>query len=301
MKNADIYLYGQILMTTSLLVSGGFPVPDSYSELQAKYRLTGGETGTCATVLDALGCTVRAEGTCLGRNTRDDVLRFYADKNVDLSLMDYDDSFDGLEDFVLIAGDARTCLGVFGAFEGDGKRRWSKPTIEHMKGCKVAAVDPYFLGEGERVASLCVEAGLPYVTIDCKHDSYLNRHSAINAVSNEYLRSVYGDADRRELIRRYTDESDGLVIFTLGSKSTLYSQKGHEVKEFTPFNVNVESTLGAGDTFKAGCTYALFKGMDNDATVKFASACAAAAIMRFPIPLNPPTLERIEAVMSTRQ
>ena len=300
MKNADVYLYGQILMTTSVLVKNGFPKPDGYSEIKAKYRLTGGETGTCATVLNALGCTVRAQGTCLGRTTRDDVLRFYKGSNVDLSLMDYDENFDGLEDFVLIADDVRTCMGVFGSFETDGKKHWSKPTLEQLAGCKVAAVDPYFQGEGERVSSLCVEAGLPYVTIDCAYDSYMSKHAAINAVSNEYLSATYPDVDRRELMKRYTDNSDGLIIFTLGAKEILYAQKGKEIKSFVPYPVQVESTLGAGDTFKAGCTYALLKGMSNDDAVAFASACAGAAIMKFPIPLHPPTLERIAAVQALR-
>ena len=300
MKDADIYLYGQILMTTSVLLKDEFPKLDTYGELKAKYRLTGGETGTCATVLNALGCTVRMEGTTMGRVTLPDVKRFYEGSNVDLSLLTYDETFDGLEDFVLIAGDTRTCLGTFGSFESDGTQRWSKPTVDHLLGCKAAAVDPYFQGEGERVAQLCVEADLPYVTIDCKHDSYLNQHAAINAVSNEYLSWNYADQDREAVHRLFTEHTDGLVIFTLGAKKVLYGRKGQTPKTFVPYSVPVESTLGAGDTFKAGCTYALLKGMNDDDAVAFASACAGAAIMKFPIPLNPPTLERIAAVQASR-
>ena len=59
----------------------------------------------------------------------------------------------------------------------------------------------------------------------------------------------------------------------------------------------VKSTLGAGDTFKAGCVYALLKGMTDDETVRFASACSAVAISRFPLPLNPPTLEEVNQLI----
>ena len=38
--------------------------------------------------------------------------------------------------------------------------------------------------------------------------------------------------------------------------------------------------------------------MNDEDTVAFASACAAAACMRFPIPLDPPTLERIARVQA---
>ena len=61
--------------------------------------------------------------------------------------------------------------------------------------------------------------------------------------------------------------------------------------------MQVVSTLGAGDTFKAGCVYGLLKGMKDDELVRFASACSAVAISRFPLPLNPPKLEEIEKLL----
>jgi len=64
-----------------------------------------------------------------------------------------------------------------------------------------------------------------------------------------------------------------------------------------PFSVEVKSTLGAGDTFKAGCVYGLLHGMEDDALVRFASACSGIAISRFPLPLNPPTMEEVKALM----
>ena len=64
-----------------------------------------------------------------------------------------------------------------------------------------------------------------------------------------------------------------------------------------PFPVAVRSTLGAGDTFKAGCVYGLLRGMDDGELVRFASACAAVAISRFPLPLHPPTLNEVNALI----
>jgi sugar/nucleoside kinase (ribokinase family) len=48
-----------------------------------------------------------------------------------------------------------------------------------------------------------------------------------------------------------------------------YGRKGEKIKSFEPYKVNIVSTLGAGDTFKAGCVYALSKGMRDDDIVKF--------------------------------
>lgn len=71
------------------------------------------------------------------------------------------------------------------------------------------------------------------------------------------------------------------------------------MKKMKPFQVEVKSTLGAGDTFKAGCVYGLLQAMSDDELVRFASACSAIAISRFPLPLNAPTLEEVNSLLKT--
>ena len=78
----------------------------------------------------------------------------------------------------------------------------------------------------------------------------------------------------------------------------LYGRRGEAVKRMKPLPVEVKSTLGAGDTFKAGCVYALLHNMADDDLVRFASACSGIAISRFPLPLNPPTLAEVEALIA---
>ena len=97
------------------------------------------------------------------------------------------------------------------------------------------------------------------------------------------------------------DNTDGLTILTRGGGEMLFARRGEAIRRMKPFDVAVRSTLGAGDTFKAGCVYALLHGMDDDELVRFASACAAVAISRFPLPLHPPKLEEVRALISDRQ
>ena len=92
-------------------------------------------------------------------------------------------------------------------------------------------------------------------------------------------------------------ESEGLTILTQGGGEMLYGRKGGELHRRKPFSVEVKSTLGAGDTFKAGCTYGLLHGMKDDELVRFASACSAIAISRFPLPLKPPTLSEVQSLI----
>ena len=72
---------------------------------------------------------------------------------------------------------------------------------------------------------------------------------------------------------------------------------GEEIHRMQPFEITVRSTLGAGDTFKAGCVYALLNGFSDMETVRFASACSAVAISRFPLPLNPPKKDEVNELL----
>jgi len=102
-----------------------------------------------------------------------------------------------------------------------------------------------------------------------------------------------------KIFEKLVETTNGLVIITSGENDMLYGRKGQPMKLMKPFDVEVKSTLGAGDTFKAGCVYGLLKGMTDEEIVRFASACSAIAISRFPLPLNPPTMEEVKSMLET--
>ena len=299
--NYEIYMHGQILGTHSFLLKGEFLQPDEYSEIKAKYFLPGGETGTAATVLSSLGATVKIDGTHIGTEVAPLLREFYKDKTVDLSSLYFDPDYEGLMDYVVIAGLVRSPMGVFQSlYEEGAKKRWNMPKEEDIKNCKVAAIDPFFLEETQAAAELCVKHNKPFVTIDCHHDSFLHKHCAVNVVSKECTGSEqYKDKSIEEIYELLTDNTDGLVIITRGEKEMIYGRKGQPMKTIKPFSVQVKSTLGAGDTFKAGCVYGLLYGMTDNEIVRFASACSAIAISRFPLPLNPPTMDEVKELLNS--
>ena len=278
-----------------------FPTPDNYSEVEEYFRFPGGETGACATILSSLGADVTMDGNHIGRNVMPLLRDFYKERSVNTESLYYDEDYDGLEDYILITGDVRTPFGTFGhyfssAFNG-GSRRWNKPKEKDIISCDTAAIDPFFGEESDLAAEYCVKHGKPYVTIDCKYDSYIHRNSAVTVISGEFIGSSYAGKSREELFPYFAENGGGLTIITNGGREFFYGRRGSEIKKFTPYKVNVKSTLGAGDTFKAGCTYALSAGMNDDELVRFASACAAAAISRYPMQLDPPAMEDIENIM----
>lgn len=296
-EKPDVYLFGQILGTHSFLLKNGFLEPDEYSEIGEKYFLPGGETGTAATVLSSLGAKVKMDGTWIGTEVAPMLKEFYADKSVDLSSLTFLEDEPGVMDYVVISGLVRSPMGFFQTLFESGKRWWNVPRREDIEGCKAVGIDPFFFAESELAAQICIDLNIPYVTIDSRHDSFLHKHAAINVVSKECTGNDYKGMTPESIMELMQSEAEGLTIITQGSGDMLYGRKGESIRRMKPFDVEVRSTLGAGDTFKAGCVYALLKGMTDDETVRFASACSAVAITRFPLPLNPPTIDEVNKLI----
>ena len=297
----DVYLFGQVLGTHSFLLKGGFLQPDEYAEIQAQYFFPGGETGTAATVLDSLGVSVRMDGTWIGTEVAPMLQAFYRDKQVDLSALHMWKDDPGVMDYVVIAGLARSPMGRFQALFSSGKRWWSIPQEKDIAGCKAAAIDPFFGNESLLAMEICRRHGIPYVTIDSPHDSPLHQHAAVNVVSKECTGQHYAGMQPEAVMERMMETAEGLTILTQGGGDMLYGRKGGAIHQMKPFSVEVKSTLGAGDTFKAGCVYGLLHEMPDEDLVRFASACSAVAISRFPLPLYPPRLEEVQAVISAAE
>ena len=125
----------------------------------------------------------------------------------------------------------------------------------------------------------------------------LHRMAAVNVVSKECTAEHYAGMEPEAIMEKLQPETDGLTIITRGGEEMLYARKGGPLRRMKPFPVTVRSTLGAGDTFKAGCVYGLLHGMEDDDLVRFASACSGIAISRFPLPLKPPKLEEVQELI----
>ena len=293
----EVYLFGQVLGTHSFLLKDGFLQPDEYAEIREQYFLPGGETGTAATVLDSLGVSVRMDGTWIGTEVEPMLQSFYREKQVDLSPLRIWEDDPGVMDYVVIAGLVRSPMGRFQALFSSGRRWWSIPQEKDVAGCKAAAIDPFFGEESLLAMEICQRNRIPYVTIDSPHDSPLHQNAAVNVVSRECTGQHYAGMEPEAVMERLKETASGLTILTQGGGDMLYGRKGGEIHRMKPFSVDVKSTLGAGDTFKAGCVYGILHGMSDEDLVRFASACSAVAVSRFPLPLHPPALKEVQALI----
>lgn len=87
------------------------------------------------------------------------------------------------------------------------------------------------------------------------------------------------------------------MIITTGQNDMIFGRKSTGIHYMPVFKTDAKSTLGAGDTFKAGCIYGLLHDFTDEETVRFASAASSVAISKYPLPLNPPTLNEINRLI----
>lgn len=290
-----IYLYGMILKSHSIRTKWDYPQADTYCEIEEQYSGVGGETGTAAVILNSFGCNIKLAGSHLGYCNNALIRDYFVSANADLSELVYDEKFNGVEDMIIIDSKTRTCFGQFCRLFA-GKSDWfERPLEKSVREADIIGCDPFF---GEEIAELCIKYNKKYAVIDCLHDSVFNKHCAVNVVSHEFLNEKYPKKDFKDIFRLYTDNSDGLVIFTQGEGKVMYGRKGCEPKYFKAYKVNVISTLGAGDSFKAGTIYSLYNGFDDDKLVRTATATAAYSCSHYPIAKCPATLDGINKIIA---
>jgi sugar/nucleoside kinase (ribokinase family) len=294
-----IYMYGMVVLSTIHRMAGSFPELDTYGEIAESYHLPGGEAGNSAIVLKKLGYQIRLDGPYLGTRTKEKVLSFYNGIGVDCSGMEYTPCFGGVEDLVIVADGSRTVFGKYGHYFSGG-RLWSKPDEKTVASSKIVGLDPFFFDESNAVAEFCVKHGVPYVTIDCPPDSFMCRNAAAVVISHEYIQNKYAGEDLDALLEKFTSGASGLIIFTFGGRDIMYGRKGGISGHFKPYAVKVKSTLGAGDTFRAGIMHGVLKGLSDETTVAFGAAMAANVCTHFPVALTPPSLEEITSLISSR-
>jgi len=294
----DVYLYGMTVLSTIHRVASALPEGDGYAEVLETRVCPGGETMNAAMLLSGLGLRCAIGGPHWGAETRE-VLGRYAERyRIDVSGISVDLQYPGVRDVVLVAAGHRLVLGWFGQYFSEAPGRWGAPDARAIEQARVVAIDPFFRESSVQAAELATRAGKPYVTIDCAFDSPLHLRAAANVVSREYRAQHYPGAVDTELLARYANSSDGLSIFTSGKGAILYARRGGAVHSALPFEVPVTSSLGAGDTFRAGVVYGLLRGFPDDACVRFASGLAALLCTRFPIADNVPSLDEVEAFLS---
>ena len=102
------YSHGMTLLSTIHRLRDGYPVEDTYGEIDLSEVVPGGEAANGALILASYGLDVRLDGPWLGTETASPLREFLENRGVDCSLMRLDEGFVGWKDIVLCAGRSRS-------------------------------------------------------------------------------------------------------------------------------------------------------------------------------------------------
>jgi sugar/nucleoside kinase (ribokinase family) len=299
MKLHEVYAYGVISSSTLYSIHGAFPEAEGYAEIDDVRFMTGGEAANSSIVLARLGAQVKLDGNWLGddeNGRRTSAL--LAAHDIDISRIPLKGGYKGVQEVVFAAGGSRTIFGSYGRLLEEAA--WNMPEEDDITQAKVVCLDPFFAEPAGRVAAIARQSDIPVVTVDCRYDDALLRHTSAVVIAESFIRENYGDRDIEEVFEAYRAATDGLVIFTFGDAPIWYGRPNDAVKHLEPYSIEPVDTTGGGDSFRAGIVYGFLKAWNDDEMIGFAAAVAAINCGRFPGVQSSPTYGEVAAFMKSR-
>lgn len=296
MSAHDVYSYGVVSSSTLYSVRGAFPKSEGYAEIDDVRYMTGGEATNSSVVLSCLGVRVKLDGNWLGADENGKRTKaLLSEHRIDTSRLPLRKGYQGVQEVVFAAEGTRTLFGTYVRLLDDAD--WNTPRESDITQAKVVCLDPFFGQPASRVAELAFHAGIPVVTVDCRCDDPLLRHTSAVVIAESYIRDNYGDHGLEAVFEQYLAATNGLVIFTFGDAPIWYARSDDTVKYRQPYSIDPVDTTGGGDSFRAGIVYGFLKGWHADKMVDFAAALAALTCTRFPGVMNAPTYDEVSAFM----
>ncbi len=295
----DVYAYGVIAPSTLVELIDEFPTMGGYAEIAAAHPSIGGEAAGGAYVLARLGIPTKLAGNRLGRDPASlRTVGLLSDAGVDCSAIDLSAPTSPVTEVVVAGGTARTIFGTYRQLLAD--RAWTEPAQADVRSSRMVCLDPFFGDASLQVADWCLEAGVPYVTVDVSPDSRIAHGAGAVVVSEEYAAGQLdlttgsaGIADAHRVLDEYAARCSGLVVLTRGHERLLSARPGEPHREHEPVRVDAVDTTGAGDGFRAGIVYGLLHGFDDDRLIRTASTIAAMICLHAPGVLHSPTEQEL--------
>ncbi|NNE34782.1 MAG: carbohydrate kinase family protein [Rhodothermales bacterium] len=297
MTSHAVYAYGVVSSSTLYSIRGNFPSPEGYAEIEEVRHVTGGEAANSSIVLSRLGVQVKLDGNWLGADENGKRTKaFLSDHQIDTSRLPLKEGYKGVQEVVFAAPGTRTIFGTYSHLLEEAS--WNMPQDIDITEAKVVCLDPFFADPAARVAETAFNADIPVVTVDCKYDNPLLKHTSAVVIAESFLRENYPDADLKKLFGYYQAAIPGLTIFTFGDAPIWYARPDEEVSYCRPYSIDPVDTTGGGDSFRAGIVYGIMKVWNDDKLIEFAAAVAAITCTRFPGVLNSPTYDEVSAFMN---
>jgi sugar/nucleoside kinase (ribokinase family) len=233
MKIHDVYSFGVVSSSTLYSVHGAFPAAEGYAEIDNVQFMTGGEAANSSIVLSRLGVGVKLDGSWLGADDEGSRTKaLLEDYQVDTSRLPLKKGYEGAREVVFAAQETRTIFGSYGRLLENA--HWNIPDEDDVAQAKVICLDPFFKEASSRVAEIGFQAGIPVVTVDCRYDDPLLRHTSAVVIAESFVREHYPNHAVEDLIRQYQRHTSGLTILTFGGREIWYARPDGPAKSVQP-------------------------------------------------------------------
>ncbi|MCL4795527.1 MAG: 5-dehydro-2-deoxygluconokinase [Bryobacteraceae bacterium] len=206
---------------------------------------------------------------------------FYRHEAVDIQLRTTDEDMDYLSRArMFITNGTSLCMSP--------SRESTYRALERAKkaGCRVVFDVDYrpMSWEGPEAAGLAVRLALPYVDV---------------LIGNQLELGLVADcADLDEAVAKLRNTIP-MLVSKLGAEGTRVWQ-GDQSVFLPPYEVEVVTTIGAGDGFASGFLYGQLQGLSVEESLHYGNAAAAIVVSRLSCSEAMPTLEEVREII-TRQ
>lgn len=290
----DIFVYGESGADNIIQVPY-LPTPDRAACILSEAYFTGGVGANVAVVLANWGVNVRLSGNALGDDEYGLLARRGLERHPTLDLA-YLETRPGLRTpfwRIMVTPDGeRSQLYGFGELSATPLRR------DMLGGARLLALDLYGGEERNQAARMAHKAGLTLVVgdiTDPNHPLLPITHVAVNSAS--LTRGEYPGMDPFEHARRLQHISGGIVLTTDGGNPALAIDRDGSEFWASPPQVKVLDATGAGDAFKAGVMYGLWKGWKLQQAVAWGMAAGSLNTRTAGATSFPPTITEVNETL----
>jgi ribokinase len=155
-----------------------------------------------------------------------------------------------------------------------------------------------------RAVELAKEAGARIIldlgSVREKTETFLSL-AEYPVVSEVFVRKYFGSIPPQGAVRKFIDLGAEAAVVTCGPNGAYFGERNSAVYHLPAFRVEAVDTTGAGDVFHGAFVYALARGQDLAAAVRFAGAAAALKCRELGGRAGIPTLAEVQELLEQQR
>ena len=299
METCEVLCYGEIGVD-NIIQADGLPSPENAIFPRSDSYHGGGAASNTAVWLSQMDVRVRLTGNAIGHDLYGDMIleALRRHPNIDLTLMEQRQGVTTPFTRAIVTPDGERSFLIFGYPQAPKVRL----TKDMLQGIQYLALDLYGGPERLETARLAFESGVSTAIGDViwpDHPALPLTSIATN--SGPYIRQQFPGVDIRQHARRLQAISKGIMIITDGPGMVYALDAQGDGFTVQPPAVTVMDATGAGDAFRAGLLYALWRDFDLPRSLCWGVAAGSLKVQNLGAATTLPDFKEMESLANRLQ